>query len=127
MSLRLYLEQLKREFREGSRAPDKDQIIRDLEALGKTIAFTKVSVHYIKWLWFLKCSKYTPAVQLYKMVLRYFKKTDDFFKQLSHVWSEASDGIHHPLDSLTAEEIKTGLKALGFESKRMFLAVDVLF
>ena len=33
-----------------NRAPEKDHMIQDLEARGETIAFTKVSVHYIEWM-----------------------------------------------------------------------------
>ncbi|XP_065224270.1 uncharacterized protein LOC135848309 [Planococcus citri] len=123
LTLRLYVEQLRRKFREESKMPRKEQMIRDLQSVNENVTSPNISIEYIEWLWLLKCSSYRPARDLRKMAKKNFGKTTDFVVLLSLLSSEVSHTMRYPPDMLT---LKLGLKALGLDSKRMEVAVETL-
>ena len=101
-------------------------MIQDLADINEDVKFNGVTHRYIQWMWFIKISSYTPAKDLRKLVDKNFTTATDFVELISHVYKEASETIHHPLEPLPFEDIKRGLKLHGMDTERMVKAIDVL-
>ena len=127
--LKKWLEDYEFQFELFGQLDKKRIMIRKLKNCGVYTVFRSkmVSLHFIRWLYFLHFSKTSLAFDI-KICLKHEEMTiEEFASQVARIYWATPNNIHrYPIISLTKDEIITGIKAYWFYDRHVLKMVKVL-